>query len=93
MKEGDRRKILDLYAKGTSCRTIAERMNYAESTVRREITAWRKYNCKPAEIDEGKVFALAYGGWTIRDIAGECRCTEAQAQAIIRERIKTWARQ
>lgn len=94
-RELDYGKITEMIRSGMSCAEIAREEGCSKSSIERLRRELMKddptYNMDSGgnekEIDEGKVWALAWGHWSIDSIAAECRCTTGEVLRILRERL------
>lgn len=85
----DHDEIISLYQQGVHYKAIAERLGCSYATVSCAITKWKNQEKKKAdeiyaELDTGKIRALAYGGWSLKDIAEEVGCSTDVAAEVIK---------
>jgi uncharacterized protein YjcR len=85
-------EIIRLYQEGMYYKDIAERIGCSYPTVSCAITKWKNKEKKKAtevhpELDTGKIRALAWGGWSLKDIADEVGCSTEMAAEVIRRWI------
>jgi transposase len=94
-KELDYNKIKEMLISGMSSAEIAKEEHCSKSSIERLRREFREADLLPdlapigteTTIDEGKVWALAWGRWSIDRIADECRCTTSEVLRILRERL------
>lgn len=84
----DHDEIISLYQQGVHYKAIAEKLGCSYPTVSCAITKWKNQEKKKAadiyaELDTGKIRALAYGGWSLKDIAEEVGCSTDVAAEVI----------
>lgn len=87
----DHDQIIRLHAEGLKDKEVAERIGCSISSVSNILSRWRKAQRMKAgqfdTVDEGKIWALAFGGWTLTSIAEEVGCPVEQAAEVIRKRL------
>lgn len=91
LKEVDDEEVKLRLLNGYPVKQIARDLHCSQSTI------WRVRNTLKDEngnvptvstIDEGKIWALSYAGWTMEDITRDCRCTPEDVKRVVRERMQ-----
>lgn len=88
--KADHEKMRELIQKGYAVKEIAQICEVVPQTVMAE--RLRMHREIGEGLDEGKIWALAWGGWTIDRIAWECHCTPRTVLKVLERKMKGFPR-
>lgn len=76
---------------GYPVKQIARDLHCSQSTIWRVRSTLKDEHGevpRVATMDEGKIWALAYGRWSMEAITHECRCTPEDVHRVVRDRMR-----